>query len=185
MHQPTQIDRPKSLAEYAVLKQASKRLIRACGGLEAASLVTRVGHSELARYYDPTEKLFMPIDVAADLETIARTPTVTQSLASMLDFTLVQVQPDINAQPDHHWTVLLANLGGETASALRQIGSALSEHGTLTAQSIDNYQLTRHLDNLIQAAMQLKSSIAQRQERARQLRVNPIGREEAQVLQTP
>jgi len=61
---------------------------------------------------------------------------------------------------------------------LRQIGSALSEHGTLTAQSVDHYQLTRHLDNLIQAAMQLKSSIAQRQERALHSRRNPIyGRE--------
>jgi len=178
MHQAMQTERAKSQADYIFLKQASKRLIRACGGLEAASLVTRVGHSELARYYDPVEKLFMPIDVAADLETVARSPIITQGLASMMDFTLIQVQPEISEEPSQHWTVLLAHLGAETASALRQIGSALSEHGTLTAQSVDHYQLTRHLDNLIQAAMQLKSSIAQRQERALHSRRNPIyGRE--------
>jgi hypothetical protein len=172
MSQPMRIDRPKSKSDYTVLKQASKSLVRSCGGLEAAALVTRVGHSELARYYDPTEKLFMPIDVAADLEAIARSPLVTQSLASMMDFALIPVHPQTNAEPDNHWTVLLAHLGGETAAALRQIGSALSEHGTLTADSIDNFQLTRHLDNMIQAAMQLKASIAQRQGRALQYRTN-------------
>jgi len=49
---------------------------------------------------------------------------------------------------------------------LRQVGAALVDHGTLTPQSIHNYQLTRHLDSLIQAAMQLKAAIAHRQERA-------------------
>lgn len=171
--QQVQTDRPKSRGDYAVLKQASKRLVRACGGLEAAALVTRVGHSELARYYDPGEKLFMPIDVAVDLEAIARTPVVTQSLASMMDLVLIPVHPQTNAEPDNHWTVLLAHLGGETAAALRQIGSALSEHGTLTAGSIDNYQLMRHLDNMIQAAMHLKTSIVQRQGRAQQFRAIP------------
>ena len=174
MNQPVQMARPKSNAEYTVLKQASKRLIKACGGLDAASLVTRVGHSELARYYDPGERLFMPIDVAADLEAIARSPLVTQSMANMMDFALMPVQAEGMAEPGHHWTALLAQLGEETAAALRQIGSALSEHGTLTSQSINNYQLTRHLDNLIQAAIRLKASMAHRQQRSTLARQNQL-----------
>lgn len=165
MNQAEQSVRSKPLADYVALKQASKRLIKSCGGLDAASLVTRVGHSELARYYDPSEKLFMPIDVAADLETIAREPLVTQSLASLMEFALMPVQPEV-AEPHHHWTALLAQLGEETAAALRQIGSALADHGTLTPDTINTYQLARHLDNLIQAALQLKASISLRRDRA-------------------
>lgn len=172
MNQATQAARPKSKNEYTVLKQASKRLIKACGGLEAAAMVTRVGHSELARYYDFQEKLFMPIDVAADLESIARDPIISQSLAHMLGFVLMPIHPQSALEPDHHWTALLARLGEETAASLRQIGAALTDHGTLTAQSISTYQLTRHLDNLVQAAMQLKASITLRQERGAHAR-NP------------
>lgn len=174
MHQAMPITRPKSEAEYKTLKQASKRLIRACGGLEAASMVTRVGHSELARYYDPAEKLFMPIDVAADLETISVNAIVSQSLATMRGFALIPIKPQCEVEPIHHWTALLAQLGEETAATLRQIGAALADHGTLTAQSINNYQLTRHLDNLVQAAMQLKACIAQRQERGVRSGNNPV-----------
>jgi hypothetical protein len=174
MSQSTSTMRPKSEADYRVLKQASKRLIKACGGLEAASMVTRVGHSELARYYDPSERLFMPIDVAADLESIAGNAVLSQSLANMQGFALIPIEPQGTMGQTHHWTVLLAQLGEETAATMRQIGAALTDHGTFTAQSINNYQLTRHLDNLIQAAMQLKASIAQRQERSTQSRNNPV-----------
>ncbi len=168
---PLRVERPKSEGDYLVLKQTSRSLIKACGGLEAASLVTRVGHSELARYCDLEEKLFMPIDVAADLEAVSGNALVSQSLAHMLGFALVQLSPQGAAQPGRHWTALLAHLGAETAAALRQIAAALAEHGTLTPQSINNYQLTRHLENLIQAAMQLKVLVAQRQERGVQSRL--------------
>ncbi len=170
MNQVSQITRSRSKGDYVSLKQASKRLIKACGGLEAASMVTRVGHSELARYYDPAEKLFMPIDVVADLEVISGTPLVSQPLAHLLGFALMPIKSELTVEPSHHWTALLAQLGEETAIALRQIGAALTDHGTLTAQSIDNYQLPRHLDNLVQAALQLKASIAHRQERGIQFR---------------
>lgn len=161
-----QTTRPKSDGDYIVLKQATKRLIKACGGLEAASMVTRV--------YDPSEKLFMPIDVVADLEAISGNAYVCQSLAHMLGFSLVPLQPPEMLEPGHHWTALIAQLGEETASTLRQIGAALTDHGTLTAQSINHYQLARHLENLIQTAMHLKLSIAQRQERGVQSRRTQI-----------
>lgn len=162
--------RPLSQSEYGGLKQASKRLIKACGGLEASSMITRVGHSELARYYAPEEKLFIPIDVVADLEAIAGNPVVTQALAHMQGYTLVQLQPMETAAPHHHWTMQLAHLGQETAAVLKQIGMALSEHGTLTAHSINHQHLLMHIDNLIQAAMQLKAAMVQRQERENHLK---------------
>jgi hypothetical protein len=166
MNQSAPITRPRTDGEYVSLKQASKRLIKSCGGLEAAAMVTRVGHSELARYYDPSEKLFMPIDVAADLEAISRNPLISRCLANMLGYSLIPIEHHSSPEPAHHWTALLANLGEETASILRQIGAALVDHGTLTAPSINNYQLTRNLDSLIQVALQLKATIAHRQERS-------------------
>lgn len=162
--------RPLSPIEYGGLKQASKRLIKACGGLESASMITRVGHSELARYYAQEERLFMPIDVAADLEAIAGNPAITQALAHMQGYTLVQLQSQETADPNSHWTAQLALLGQETAALLKQIGIALSEHGTLTAHSINHQHLVLHIDNLIQAAMQLKSAMLQRQEREHYLK---------------
>lgn len=166
-------ERPKSENDYSVLKLATRRIVKGCGGLEAASLVTRVGHSELARYYDPEEKLFMPVDVLADLEAIAGAPIVTQTLAQMLGYALVPLAPQEEVDVHLHWPALLAQLGEETATALRQVGSALSETGTLTARSINNYQLAAHLNNLIQAAMRLKASISQREERGTQARRTP------------
>lgn len=168
--QGNQERRPLSQNEYDGLKHASKRLIKACGGLEAASMITRVGHSELARYYALEEKLFMPVDVVSDLEAIADSPVISQTLAQMLGYTLIQLQPADTATPHHHWTSQLAHLGQETAAVLKQIGMALSEHGTLTAHSINHHHLILHLDNLIQAAMQLKAAMAQRQERENQLK---------------
>ncbi|MSP43399.1 MAG: hypothetical protein EXR08_08560 [Alphaproteobacteria bacterium] len=165
MSQIAPVARPRSEGEYTSLKQASKRLVKASGGLEAAAMVTRVGHSELARYYNLSEKLFMPVDVAADLEAISGNPLVSRCLAHMLGFALIPIKHQLTVEPSHHWTALLANLGEETASVLRQVGAALMDHGTLTPQSINNYQLTRHLDSLIQAAMQLTAAVTHRQDR--------------------
>lgn len=152
--------RPRSESDYTALKLAARRIVKGCGGLEASSMVTRVGHSELARYYDPEERLFMPVDVVADLEAIAGHPTVTQTLAQMLGFKLVPLLPQEELETHLQWPTLLARLGEETACPLREIGAALAEHGTLSARAIEDYQLSTHLTNLIQVATQLKISIA-------------------------
>jgi hypothetical protein len=50
------------------LKIATRKQIKAAGGLEAAAQATRVGKSELALYQSAAEETrFMPVDVAADL----------------------------------------------------------------------------------------------------------------------
>lgn len=159
--------RVRSKTDYAALKLASKHLVKACGGVESAALITRVGHSELARYYDPAEKLFMPVDIAADLETDCGNPLLSRALANLSGYELVAPPPQASeAEKLHHWSVLLANLGQETAAALAQIAAALSEHGTLSAQTISNHRLTEHLGNLIQAAVQLRAMMTGRKERS-------------------
>lgn len=158
-------------ADYAILKQASKRLVKACGGLESTALITRVGHSELARYYDPSEKLFMPIDIVADLETDCKNPLITRALAQLMGYELVTPPAEVSdTEMLHHWPVLLANLGQETAATLAQISAALSINGTLTADTIKSHTLTAHLNGLIQAALQLKAIINHRQQRSAQFR---------------
>lgn len=156
--------RIRTQTDYAVIKQATRRLVKACGGLESAATITRVGHSELARYYDPAEKLFMPIDIAADLETDCGKPMLTRALASLAGCELVGLPQSPDKSEDlHHWSSLLANLGQETASTLAHVATTLAKHGTLTAQAITDQRLTSHLDALIASAMQLRSTITRRQ----------------------
>lgn len=159
--------RQRSETDYAALKLASKRLVKACGGLESAALITRVGHSELARYYDPAEKLYLPIDIAADLETDCGNPLVTAVLAKLAGHEMTPMVEQItDTEALRHWPVLLASLGAETAGFLAQMGNAISQHGTLSSEGIGNYRLAAHLDNLIQAAIRLRSLIASRQARS-------------------
>lgn len=159
--------RPWTDREYHLLKQATKTAIKSCGGLESASLITRVGHSELARYYDPAEKLFMPIDVAADLERDTGIPVVTRTLANLLEYELVTAPPLEYCPDEHqHWSALIAILGKETAAALESIANALAQYGTLSSDAINEYRLTKHINEVIQAGIQLKSAMAQRERHA-------------------
>ena len=172
MAMPAEDDqRSWTATEYELLKRATKHVIRACGGLEAASMVTRVGHSELARYYDPREKLHMPIDVVADLERDAGTPTITRALANLQGYELVSASTtEAVLEDQHHWPALLATLGKETAATLECMAGALAEHGTLSSDAIREYRLAEHVNELIRSAIQLKSAMLQKEQRAEKYR---------------
>ena len=163
--------RPYSDIEYSRLKQATRQLVKACGGLEAAAAVTRVGHSELSRYYDPREKLHIPADIIADLERDCGRPILTQTLASLIGFELVQLPQTASGQDDcHHWSALLALLGEETAALLQNLARGLADHGTLSEDAISDNRLIEHLDNLLETAIQLRHTMLLKQERASRLR---------------
>lgn len=73
--------RTLSMDSIDFLKTATRRLIRSCGGVESAAMVTRVGKSALSDYQNPTMvDHFMPIDVVVDLERDSGTDHVTQAL---------------------------------------------------------------------------------------------------------
>ncbi len=163
--------RPCSDNEYSRLKQATRHLVKACGGLEAAAAITRVGHSELSRYYDPREKLHIPADIVADLERDCGRPILTQTLANLIGFELVQMPTIAGGQDDcHHWSALLALLGEETAALLQNLAKGLADQGTLSDDAITGNRLIEHLDNLLETAIKLRHTMVLKQERASRLR---------------
>lgn len=70
--------------DIAFLKTATRRLVRAAGGIESAAMVTRVGKSALSDYQNPElPDHFMPIDVVAELEGDTGAFHVTQALCRL------------------------------------------------------------------------------------------------------
>lgn len=69
--------------DYLALKSATRALIKACGGVTRAALVTRVAESQLSRASSDHETQFLPIDVVADLEEECGQAIVTGALAAL------------------------------------------------------------------------------------------------------
>lgn len=70
--------------EYMLLKAATRSLIKSCGGLEAAAMITRVGVTILSDYGNVEKaECFMPIDVAMDLQRETQCAPVTEALAAL------------------------------------------------------------------------------------------------------
>lgn len=68
--------------EPGSLKDAEAALVKACGGLDKASALTRVKPSQMQRYTAPGEPdCHMPADVVMALEMHCGQPVVTQFLA--------------------------------------------------------------------------------------------------------
>lgn len=82
--------RPFSANDYEQLKLATRRQIKANGGLEAAATRTRVGKTELGYYQQSRgENRFVPIDVAADLMAASGRTILLEALASMSNCVVV------------------------------------------------------------------------------------------------
>jgi hypothetical protein len=74
------------------MKTATRRSIAQAGGLEAASTITRIGKSQLARCYDQTlADSFVPVDVALDIDRAGPEPSITAALAAALGYSLLPV----------------------------------------------------------------------------------------------
>ncbi len=80
------------------LKRATHETVRGVGGVEAAAGFCRLGKSQLANTYaegDRHAECFMPLDVLAALEPLARGrdgwPHVTRALAASMGFALVRL----------------------------------------------------------------------------------------------
>lgn len=124
------MSRPKLTdAEMRALKIATKAVIAACGGGEAAAAVCRLGPSHLsesASVHHPDRSL--PIDVVAQLEAAGEAWPVTAALARMAGCVLVPVEP----RGSGDLATELARLGREVgdvfaASAHALAGGAPSE----------------------------------------------------------
>lgn len=78
--------------DYQALKAATRQLINAAGGMEAAAAISRGNHQTMSRYgsahLDNVDR-YIPIDVLADLESECGQPVLTAALARMSGHLLV------------------------------------------------------------------------------------------------
>jgi hypothetical protein len=98
------------------LKQKYARLVRAAGGVDAASENSRPDMRRHSDYQRPDLATFAPIDAVRDLERITHGtpgfPIVTRYLAQLSGYTLVKL-PDVSG-------VCTADLHGALATAMKE-----------------------------------------------------------------
>ena len=86
--------------EQLALKAAFAEVKSGVGGVDACEANCRASKSQIARYYDPNCDQFVPVDVLATLEPLARNrpgwPHVTRKLARDLGFALIE-RPRVDA----------------------------------------------------------------------------------------
>ena len=121
--------RATSDADRLKLKAAFRRLAKRCGGLEAASMITRVHMARLGRYGTPHDPDFAGIDVALDLELDAGEPLVTAAMAALNGCILIPIP---RATGDTRWLRRLSETARETGEAVAALGEALAD-GEITA----------------------------------------------------
>jgi len=101
---------------YSAIKAAFRRLVKSCGGLEAAATLTRVGKSQLHEYGSLQHEVsFPPADVIADLERDAGDAIVSALLAD-----LVEPRPHVPGDPADRCMTATAKVGavcGEVRAA--------------------------------------------------------------------
>lgn len=117
-----------SKMDFSALLTATRALVDACGGVDAAASACRVQRSTLARYYAPNHPEMMPVDVAAALERVSGSSAVTLTLARLSRHALVPLHGD-EGEPE-----LLRRLG----ELMRRVGAACSEG----AEAMDDGVLT-------------------------------------------
>jgi hypothetical protein len=148
--------------DYARLKHATRKLIRACGGLVAAGEIVGYSKTQLHRWGDINHAAFMPIDVAADLETECGKAYVTQVLSGMASD---GIEPHRPCDPLDRMGEL-AKECGEAGSAYRVAHSDFS--GTCATAAL------KEIDEAIEALTGARRDIESRQESAN---VEPMQRE--------
>jgi hypothetical protein len=111
-------------ATARALKVASKALVAACGGGEAAAAACRLGPSHLSEAGAMHQMdRFLPIDVVVALERAGEAHPVTSALARLVGCILVPVEP----RGAGELPMLLAQLGREVGDVFAASAKALAD----------------------------------------------------------
>lgn len=114
--------------EPATLKDAEAELVKACGGLDKASALTRVRPSQMQRYTAPSEPdCHMPADVIESLELHCGQALVSAFIGLQNNRVMIDVSPRAAADT----TIHMALIGQHTGELYKQFGESISD-GTIT-----------------------------------------------------
>ncbi|MVA47350.1 hypothetical protein GN325_20700 [Agrobacterium vitis] len=84
--------------QYLKLKRATEASYERAGGVKLAQECTRVVLSTLSRYSKEDkqhEELFIPIDIAVDIDRMAKRPLIIETCAELLGYALVPLESRI------------------------------------------------------------------------------------------
>jgi hypothetical protein len=121
-------------SDYKYLKAAARRLIKSCGGVEAAAMATRVNKSALSDYQNVDKPdHFMPADVIADLEYDIGQPIMTSAMAKLCSHYMV---PDGTRPTELSFPEKLSRIAKETADIFEK-GTASMADGVISEQEAE------------------------------------------------
>lgn len=130
------VDHPPRLQS---LKAASKALIRAAGGQEAAAAETGRSQARLSAYGGPNTPDFMPIDIVLALESVTHGtpghPLLSRLLAREAGFVLVKLPT--SAGNDQDWHQAMAAVSKETSEIIERVCHALRDQKVTAAEIRD------------------------------------------------
>lgn len=119
--------------DYARIKAATRGLVDATGGPEAASHITRFDKGRLSRVGALHEGAFMPLDVVADLEADCGQPIVTRALADLAGFWLMP-KPGTRVPERADWVAMLGGIGSAAGGLIGELSDALADDGKVDAR---------------------------------------------------
>ncbi|AYJ85318.1 hypothetical protein D3Y57_04690 (plasmid) [Sphingomonas paeninsulae] len=144
-------------AKQAV-KAASKALVRAAGGLEAAAEFSRPNKSVLGEYGRPEGDCFMPVDVVEDLEAIthgqAGHPIVTRHLAARAGYALVKLPTASDIDSD--WLAQVGRLVSDSGAIIAGISSAAADK-VINSADVGDFNLIGECDDLLALVVNMRA----------------------------
>lgn len=143
------LTRQLSRNEYRQIKDATKRLIKRCGGLQKAADITRLCKSRLSDCQNVSDlSSFLPVDVVADLESHVGESIVSQLLA---EFAVDGCEPHRPMDRLHRMQAIIK----EASEAAVEIGNG------------DTQAAVKEIDEAIEVLEQARRDIVTRQNRPR------------------
>src|SRR5689334_18590531 len=117
--EPSKID----VSDFSLLKSATRAAIRAAGPLTVVSRETRLDGGTLSRAGNIEQTNFIPIDDALRLDAMTGDATITRTMAALLGFRLVPVEPKDEGPSLIHDAATMARESGELVSETLDVSS--------------------------------------------------------------
>jgi hypothetical protein len=145
-------------------KAATKALIRAAGGQEAAEPLTGRSQSRLSAYGLPSTDAFIPVDAVAALEAVTHGhvghPHVTRWLAREAGYGLVRL-PRPGAEPTK-WGRLIAGLGREAGELINGVCTDIDDDNDVSRE--EARKRLGDAADLVRIAVELEAALKARAE---------------------
>ena len=113
--------RPFTRADYLAIKSATRRACEDAGPLHQIAESTRVDAPILSRYGNPDESVFIPLDVAMDLDALSGGDRLLRAWATLRGYDLTRDDKGVAIECPMQDAAALLKEAGEAVSALADV----------------------------------------------------------------